>query len=353
MAALVVMLHHAMLRMDDGTGISAVQALLRRGYLGVDLFFVLSGFVMAMTYGSWFNGGHGFGLGRYLRFMLRRVARLWPLHAAVLALFVVAGLFDPVFPYSLRRLLANLAMVQAWGLSSAVNPPAWSVSAELFAYAMFPFLTVLALQGRKRPVLCLLGVAAALAVCAGSGPPIGPARRGVLDIYFNGSFLPVLRCLAGFTTGMLTWRALQLDLVRRAATWSWTGPAFVVAVPAALMTGAGDLAMFALMPGVVLSLHLGRGLAYRALGFGPLHRLGVLSYGIYLLHVFVLDHIDILAGNTGAEMLALGVIALLAASLAHLAVEVPGRRAIRRMGDAVLDRITRLSSRRPLHGRPR
>jgi len=66
-AALVIVLHHVMLRLPD---VAAGPA--RQGYLAVDLFFVLSGFVMALGYGTWFGARQS--LHEYGLFMGRRIA---------------------------------------------------------------------------------------------------------------------------------------------------------------------------------------------------------------------------------------------------------------------------------------
>ena len=75
-AALLVMSHHFVLRQD--VFVPGLHDLLWHGYIAVDLFFVLSGFVMARAYGQWFTGEDGWrsGFDAYLEFILRRVARL-------------------------------------------------------------------------------------------------------------------------------------------------------------------------------------------------------------------------------------------------------------------------------------
>ncbi len=107
------MAHHFSLRQD--ILVPELQDFLRRGYLAVDLFFVLSGFVMARAYDHWFTGGGGWRsrLGGYVEFMSRRIARLWPLHGAVvLALLAHRSLLEQ--PGASPRMVAsNLLMVQA------------------------------------------------------------------------------------------------------------------------------------------------------------------------------------------------------------------------------------------------
>src|ERR1700751_3357252 len=96
-----------------------------KGYLAVDLFFVLSGFVITHVYKEGF--ARGLSARRYQNFLKARVARLYPLHLAVLLLFLAAamaeraatyalkGSFEPiplVGERSLSAFLANLVMLQ-------------------------------------------------------------------------------------------------------------------------------------------------------------------------------------------------------------------------------------------------
>src|SRR5690606_3845377 len=125
--------------------------LVGKGYLAVDLFFMLSGFVLAHVYHADFTR---FDPGRYRDFLAARVARLYPLHLLVLLAFVVTAIAGRLFEFvltgqferlpldgahSITALLANLLMLQ--GLAAGElswNYPAWSISVEFFAYLLFP-----------------------------------------------------------------------------------------------------------------------------------------------------------------------------------------------------------------------
>lgn len=335
-AAFLVMAHHLYLKVGLDQHMPMLQWGLRKGYLGVDLFFVLSGFVMSMVYGGRFVGmrpGSGFA---YLAFMVRRVARVWPLHAAMLAVLVVVPWLWGVPPPGMRVVMENLAMVQAWGHSKQINPPAWSISTEFMAYLLFPLLAVAALGGRARPWLCLLAVAAGLAVCMHLAPPLGPVRRGRLDIYFNYSPLPSVRCLAGFVMGMLAWRAGQAAWVRGAAAVRWVGPLALAAMLGMMLGRVNDLLIFLLLPVVVLGMHFGQGPVQAVLGRSALHRLGVLSYAIYLIHFSLIEVFPF-----GSVRMAIGLPAyvaatILLAAMAHAVIERPGRRLIRAAGEGVV-----------------
>src|SRR3546814_7076460 len=101
--------------------------LVSHAYVFVDFFFVLSGFVIA--YGSEQKLAAG---GDRWRFILKRFGRLWPLHVAVLALFVavaiVRGQVNADERHSVAAIFTNLAMIQGLGVHSDLtwNGPSWS-----------------------------------------------------------------------------------------------------------------------------------------------------------------------------------------------------------------------------------
>jgi peptidoglycan/LPS O-acetylase OafA/YrhL len=124
------------------------------GRCGVCFFFVLSGFVMTMTYARTFEN---VALPTWKKFMLARGCRILPMH--VLALLIITPLAlrlmrQDALPsvsavsisgaFQFRVWLANLFLVQVYRPRTAYgqmfNAPAWSVSCEVFFYLCFPFL---------------------------------------------------------------------------------------------------------------------------------------------------------------------------------------------------------------------
>jgi len=189
-AAFWVVMYHYWPNLSTG----APPAMIAKGYLGVEAFFTLSGFILCHVYLQ----GFGQGKFRYGDFLWNRLARVYPLHLVTLAgvglMAVAAGLAGiAVDPNMLawQALPANLLLVQAWGFApvSGWNHPSWSISAEWFAYLSFPAFAYAAWRLRSRP---RLAVGLALALIA--------------------ALYPAFQVLAGFplTEATIRWGALRI-----------------------------------------------------------------------------------------------------------------------------------------------
>ncbi len=313
----------------------AALAVLAKGYLAVDFFFLLSGFVIWMSYAERIRSG---GLAAIPGFLQRRVARIWPLHlfmlgfAVALALaLALTGRASDHFPW--HELPLHLLLLQNWGFTSALtwNDPAWSISCELAAYLLFPLLA-LAIDWRRVPswavVAAIAGLLALLhAVFASHGATaLGQAIPS----------LGLIRCILEFASGTavaalwLRWRerwrlpavGALLTAVALFVAWS-AGLAETLAVPPA----------FAAM---LLFLALTSGRNGNPLEAAPLHALGEISYATYLSHyllwfafklAFVPD-----AHAVGWPLIAAFLLLVLASSAAlYHGVERPAQRWVNRL----------------------
>jgi peptidoglycan/LPS O-acetylase OafA/YrhL len=144
-----------------GLGLSRKSGLMFNGYLGVDLFFVLSGFQLAQLFALKVETG----LQNHASLVWRRMARIYPLHLATTAamgLLLLAALRMGALPrtdvFNPAGLVANLLMVHAWGAVPTVswNFPSWATSAEWFALLVFPAVFWLAMRGWSRAVVAVL-----------------------------------------------------------------------------------------------------------------------------------------------------------------------------------------------------
>ncbi|QNA86782.1 acyltransferase [Sphingomonas sp. So64.6b] len=255
-----------------------------KGYLAVDFFFLLSGFVIWLSWSEKFRAS---GFAAMPGFLHKRVARIWPLHLFMLGCAVgLAGLFAATgrqeeVNYPFRELPLHIALVQNWGFTGQLswNDPSWSISAELGAYLLFPLLT-LAIDWRRVPNWAVLAAIAALVALLHATMARGGAPSLGTDIPRFG----LIRCLIEFSAGTaicalwLRWKARP------------HAPAIISAMIALLIAtlwAAGmpeTLAVPALFAALLLALALTSGMRRNPLDNGALHYLGEISYATYLGH---------------------------------------------------------------------
>jgi peptidoglycan/LPS O-acetylase OafA/YrhL len=282
LAAWGVVLYHLRLSLSDVLPDPAL-AVLAKGYLAVDMFFVLSGFVIWHNYAARIRSG---GWGETRVFLWRRFARVWPLHGAVLLGFAVFALLleangRDTAGYPWAELPLHLVLVQNWGFLSALawNHPAWSISTELAAYLLFPALVAIC-QWERLPSWALLTIAAGLALAI----HLLFAAYGEATLGKRITQLGLWRCLAEFTIG-----AVMCLLWQR-----WQGSrrfALVAGLTCLTILGLGwwlELPETAVVPAAffagLLALALGQGATVRLLSAKPLLYLGEISYSTYLAH---------------------------------------------------------------------
>ncbi|HWW24507.1 MAG TPA: acyltransferase [Caulobacter sp.] len=167
-AALFIVLYHVAERAP--VSLFALHPALGRGYLATDFFLMLSGYVLARTYGPRILG-QDVGTGEFLK---RRILRIWPAHLVMLALFVAFVLgtaavgLAPQNPqwFQWNQLLPQVFLMQAWFVPgpSGWNMPTWTLSALIVCYAGFPAAWRATARIRSPWTTLLIGVAVFLAV---------------------------------------------------------------------------------------------------------------------------------------------------------------------------------------------
>ena len=110
--------------------------LVENNYVLVDLFFVLSGFIMAYVY--WEKFSRSLTYLDYRRYFIARISRVYPLHIVTLLFMLLVGLYskdDFKMLDNLNDFIQNILLIHAWGMSDRFmfNFPSWSVSVEFFA----------------------------------------------------------------------------------------------------------------------------------------------------------------------------------------------------------------------------
>lgn len=252
------------------THVFAPDLFVGRTYLGVDFFFLLSGFILHRVYSPMFAAG--VRRADWSRFMLRRLARIYPLHLAMLGVVLVILRFRiPAGDWAVFAL--NLGLVQGWGFTDRMlfNPPSWSISAEFAAYLLFPALVAIsgAVWGRWAMGLGCLACYALLWRLGG----------GSLDLDAIGPQNALLRVAAAFPLGMLLAR---YSLAAPVGGGAWQAAAAVLTA-AALWAGVPDILVLPPLALLMLSTVAPQGALSRGLSWRPLVRLGEMSYGLYLI----------------------------------------------------------------------
>jgi peptidoglycan/LPS O-acetylase OafA/YrhL len=271
--------------------VRAIDLFVGKGYLWVEFFFALSGFILIHVYGARFK------MSGYVTFLKTRLARLYPLHLATLLLLLAfvwftraiapltghTSIFDqPYHPIvSGITFVANLFLVQAWNIFPYLswNAPAWFVSVEFLLCILFPVFAFLARGGRRRGILLIgAGIAGLVALAATSG-------NDGLDITFHNG---IFRGMAGFAVGAgmaVVYRGLKridIHLVNVLQVGVLAGLIFSIYFGGERHTG-NDVVVAAWMMALIFVLALDKGVVARVFQTGVLTRLGEWSYAIYLV----------------------------------------------------------------------
>jgi peptidoglycan/LPS O-acetylase OafA/YrhL len=160
-AALGVVLFHAFhsLPLSSTHSIAVLQTGIQQAYLGVDFFFLISGFILFYVYEQ--SGMKGFDK-TYWRFLYLRVARIYPLHIVLLVAFVLFQLIKGGGVLPPERIISafqHLFMVHAWVAYDLYwNYPSWTISMEFFAYLIFPVYLAFWQKCAEKTLLGLVGL---------------------------------------------------------------------------------------------------------------------------------------------------------------------------------------------------
>ncbi|MGC5780478.1 acyltransferase family protein [Methylobacterium sp. NFXW15] len=322
------------------------------GYSGVTFFFLLSGFILAYNYR---DADLSQPSARSL-FYRARFARVYPVFLLALMIHVPWFLaWVTKQPMPLKALMASGAIlaplgIHAWvpGAACSLDCPSWSVSVELFFYALFPILLPLVLRNPKQIALVTFAFWAAVVALAtlvwqassGGVSLISPEEGGIRPVLIAEfvKYFPLLH-LPEFLAGLLlfvAWRSAPLStplLIVAAIGFGALIVTFARFVPEPVMHNG--LTMLAWAPLILACAAFRRG----PLCSAPLIFLGKISFALYLLHIPVFAFLNtadkvVLHGTLAAHpwigIAVNSAASLVAATLVHLLVEEPMRRRIMR-----------------------
>lgn len=262
---------------------------LDKAYLSVDLFFILSGFIMSYVYMEQYEKCKLSGNTRnfYTRFIQSRIARIYPLHLVTLLFFtfwfMVLSLLVDNYEISERNnietFIYNLLLIHAWGVWDDVswNYPSWSISAEFFAYLSFPLiLSLIGLFSNNR--LMTLAIVCILLIEIGSWFDF--------DI---GQGAAIYRCITEFTLGIIGYFIyINNKKLIKTLEHNIFQLFLVTSIIILSFTSIRDSIIIALFLPLILSLSKDSGFLSKILNIKPLYYLGLISYSIYLTHALVM-----------------------------------------------------------------
>ena len=340
-------------------------SLVRHSFLFVDFFFVLSGFVIAGSYRAKLLDGFSIW-----HFMLLRLGRLYPLHLAILVIFIGIELLRYRFSgilggengdrftdaHSAGSIVTNLLLIQSLNIHKMLtwNLPSWSISVEFYAYAVFA-ISLLMFRQRTYILIALVVLAAPLVLLK---------LVGNIDTDHDYGFI---RCLFGFFVGVACcdiygfvrrhyqkigqdisgkmWSIIEVcsvGLVASFVCWFGDGPSslaapivfgltvLVFSFEGGFVSSQLKLPAFLFLGQISYSIYMVHALVLVAMGYGI--QLGERAFGTVLRR----------GGYFGADMwqgdLAYGVLILLTVSAAYLTyrfIEAPGRTQSRRIANRI------------------
>jgi len=268
-----------------------------RGYLWVEFFFALSGFVLTYVYARrwramWQPRG-------YFGFLRARLSRLYPLHLTVLlvmlAMVIVLralaaqggylSIYDEQWHpiVTTKTFIANLLLVQAWNIFPYLswNGASWFVSVEFLLCLLFPLYLVLARYGWRIAVLMVVAGTVTLALLA-------HPRYGLDLTFHNGIYRGMAAFGMGVGFAVLHAKARELGAAGLPDYAFSLAQAFVLACLLYALYNTGwshtprDIDTALAVIALVFVLSFDRGFLAKALAIPPMLVLGEWSYAIYI-----------------------------------------------------------------------
>jgi len=296
---------------------------LDHGYLAVDFFFTLSGFILGIAYGERTQTLAGYG-----RFVWTRFGRLFPLHVTIILL--VAAVFGiPYLPSFFQELTLTNNLYQN-APHPQLNEVDWSLSTEWVVNLCFPVLVIL-----TRPRLRLI----TLVVCLLALFSITTPRTYLLDTIVSDPPLlaSMVRCFTEFTIGLIVSRIHPIAFFSKDIVLF----ALLAVIGALFFVPRMDYPAAVLLAPFVYGMSSNTGRLSRILSIRPLILLGDISFSIYLTHTPIFRVVRHFLSGTGLPDYAVTlifvstslVLTLGVSLLSYNFIEVPARNWFKRIAN--------------------
>jgi peptidoglycan/LPS O-acetylase OafA/YrhL len=313
------------------------------GYAGVGFFYILSGFILTYVY---LNKLKKPTVKAVKKFYIARIAKLFPVHLltflASLPLLVTV-IHDLIVQGSILKLIGaagvNLTLLQSWFPQASIhfsfNSVAWSISVELFFYALFPLIIfILTRSAVTQSIKNILLMMAALWVI---GVAVYVPISSMLDDWIIYIFPPAR--LIDFVMGVLL--ALVFiklptnsitSVLRTSREWSIAeiasilllvgGFAFSVMIPQSLRFALWLMPFWMV---IIFIFSHDQGIISRFLKKRPLVFLGEISFSFYMVHQLIIRYVSTVEMSHAAVVALSFMITICVSSVVYLVFEEPLR----------------------------
>lgn len=258
-----------------------------KGYLWVDFFFLLSGFVIAYVYSQTLTQAPRTQAIKH--YLWARFSRIYPLHLfTLLVLVIIAPIVAVCIPavvdgswttyFAWSALPSNLLLTQSMNqhVYLSWNMVSWSIGAEWWTYIVsIPALIFL----RERSLLLISVWALLSAIGLVVLVYLLPEKN--LDITFNYGFW---RCFFEFNIGIVLFHLFAKEKMKGWLSQDWLVAVLLVAIAFIFHMRWNDLLIVPCFSALILALAYNKGIANNLLNTAVLQYLGKISYSIYMVH---------------------------------------------------------------------
>jgi peptidoglycan/LPS O-acetylase OafA/YrhL len=269
-----------------------LEKIITYGYMSVDFFFILSGFILSWVYMDTVSYQQRNSI---FDFYIRRLVRIYPLILLTLIVYlsipILYLLYDRVLPdnkYDIYYFIASILLINNWGVFNflAWNIPAWSISTEFFSYLLFPLLLILIKQIKRLNIIVPSTLFFLLIFW-------------LINFYSNsnsiGDNIPkigLFRCVNEFILGMLCYLITKTYRIYNGkhTVTILLFSSFIFFLPILLQTHSLTIITTPIGSiGIIYGTLSTSDGVRNVLTCKPIYLLGLISYSIYIFHYLFLD----------------------------------------------------------------
>lgn len=256
-----------------------ISTFISHGYIAVDLFFILSAYVLCFSAQK--NFSNKIEYSKYLEFMKNRFSRVYPLYFVCLV-FAIGFFAKTNHPFNI---LKHILLLQIPFSTDAILAPAWSLSVEWWIYLFFPFIFRIIFKSNNAIKFLLIVLSIVILFYIGSREK-NFLHGGDLDIYFG--ITPLFRGICDYVIGVIIFFVPQRVKLKN-QNMICLIILFLIAI--LLCIPHTDVVLIELFAMLILTLSKeNEFILSRIFNNKLVYFLGLISYSMYLTHIFVMDY---------------------------------------------------------------